>query len=79
MLNQNEAEETISFLLDAAVRTKRDKTLIKESCLVYEVLSEFISIDLENVSSTAILAALLIVAHDLCEPMRKIKIKGVEL
>lgn len=74
MISRNEANETISFLLDAAVNVKQDKELIEESYLVYEVLSEFISIDLKNMSVTVILAALLIVAHDLCESMRKINL-----
>jgi len=74
VISRNEANETISFLLDAAVNVKQDKELIEESYLVYEVLSEFISIDLKNMSVTVILAALLIVAHDLCESMRKINL-----
>jgi hypothetical protein len=71
--SRTEANEVINILLEAAKKVKKDRLLIEDSFRAYRLISDFVS-SLDDVGVTTILAALLIVAHDLCEFERKVKI-----
>ncbi len=72
MNNQNEANDVVMFLLKAAKEANKDKLLKEDALRAYSLIYDFVS-SLDDAGVTAILAALLIVAHDLCENMRVVK------